>query len=163
VNFGTPNAAPAPAPSQHLQSLEFCSSRRRIFRQHESIADFRDDLFRGLRGVDRNGIRGLLEIRELAGEDLLAGVVPFSRMQPLAKQFVGTLQVDELYIGIDLKQFAVAALERGACQDNVPVLCIPLQNSFANGIEPGMRSSSLSGMPRDIFSMLAGEWKLSPS
>jgi len=85
VNFGAPNApggAGSGPEASTCKALEFSSSKRRIFRQREPLADFRDDLFRGLRGVDRNGIRGLLEIRELAGEDLLAGVVPFSRMQP---------------------------------------------------------------------------------
>jgi len=52
VNFGAPNAPAVPAPprSQHCKALEFSSSKRRIFRQREPLADFRDDLFRGLRG-----------------------------------------------------------------------------------------------------------------
>ena len=100
------------------------------------LAYFRDDLFRGLRGVDRSGIRGFFEIGKLAGENLLAGVVPFSRTQALAKQFVGSLQIDELYIGIDLQQLTIAALQRGACQDNVPSLRLPFEHRIANAFEP---------------------------
>src|SRR5260370_20507477 len=110
--------------------------RRRNLSKREPLADFRDDLLWGLRRIDGDGIVGFLEVGKLAGEDLLAGVVAFSRAQALAKQFVGTLQVDQRYIGIDLKQVAVAALEGGACQNHVEVLRFPLEHRFAQGMEP---------------------------
>ncbi len=72
--------------------------------------------------VNGDGVRGFLKIRELAGEDLFASVVPFTRAQPLAKQFVGTFQVDQRYIGIDLQQLAVAALQSGTCQNDIAAL-----------------------------------------
>ena len=57
-------------------------------------------------------------------------------MQPLAKQFERPFQIDELYIRIDLQAFAVAALQRGACQYHIPAIRIPLEHRLSNGLQP---------------------------
>src|SRR6266436_8015676 len=54
-------------------SSDVCSSDLGASSERQPLADFRDDLLGGLRGVHGDGIRGFLKIGELAGKDLLVG------------------------------------------------------------------------------------------
>src|SRR5260370_25518054 len=63
-------------------------------------------------------------------------IVPLARAQPLSKQIVSSLQVDELDVRIDLKQIAIAAFQCGTSQDDVLAERTPSQHGLANGIEP---------------------------
>ena len=100
-------------------------------------ADIRNNLLRSLRSINCQSIGRLFEISKLACEHLLVHVVAFAGTEPFAKEFERTFQIDYLYIGIDLKNVAVALLEGGAGQGDIPFLSIPATDGFAKRLQPG--------------------------
>ena len=109
---------------------------RHLLRQRELLAYFRDDFFPRISYINGDGILRFFEVGELAGQEFFRGVVSLARMHALAKKIVITFQIDQLHAGIDLQPFALALFERGACQNDVPLLVAPLFHCFANRIQP---------------------------
>src|SRR2546422_272513 len=99
-------------------------------------ADLRNDLFRWAVYFYRDRIRGLLEDRKLARQQLRAGKMPRSRAQPLVNLFVGSLQIDQLHLRVGAKLLSIEAFQCRACQDHVSMICNPLGHLAVDGLQP---------------------------
>jgi len=54
------------------------------------LANFSNDLLRGQRGVESNGVIGLFEIGELARQDLFAGKMPVAMADSFGEERVSS-------------------------------------------------------------------------
>src|SRR5439155_16361669 len=123
--------------NKRLQSPEvFVSGKPRISRYPELLADSCDDLLRGFRCINRDGIVRFLKIGELAGQDAFASKMAVALANSFGEECVIPFQINNFNLGAGAKLIAIGALEGGAREDDVFAGSDPFENSFADGCKP---------------------------
>src|SRR5439155_14436198 len=123
--------------NKRLQSPEvFVSGKPRISRYPELLADSCDDLLRGFRGVDHDGIDRFLKIGELAGQDAFASKMAVALANSFGEECVTPFQINNFNFGAGTKLIAIGALEGGARKHDVFANSDPFEDGFAHGCEP---------------------------
>src|SRR6185436_17725898 len=101
-------------------SRENTKTRNEMGSEPELVGDRVDDGFRRARRVDRQGVGGLLEVGELAGEERGPGKMAAAFCEAPCKGGLVRLQVDEPDVAQSPAQdVAIALLERRAGDDQV--------------------------------------------
>ena len=115
------------------------------------------------RGSRRSSRRSCADVSELAVEQCRRHEVAVAGRKPPRDEVAIAFQEDDADVSAPTgEDIAIRALERGAGDDAVVPGVTGCVDPCGDAVEPGP-SSSVSGSPPCIFSMLDGGWNQSPS